>query len=87
MDQLRARLRRLLKVPWLTSEAQAAALEVVEQTDNAGTLQALALRLASAGADEMERIAAGLEQHGQRVEAARARAEARMNQLPDEVIE
>lgn len=66
---------------------RAAMFEAIDETDNAGTLQALALRLASAGADEMERIAAGLEKHGQRVEAARARADAAMNQMPDEVSE
>lgn len=61
-------------------------MEVIDQTDNTGTLQALALRLATAGADEMALIATGLEKHGQRVEAARARADAAMNQRPVEGV-
>lgn len=51
---------------------------MIDETDNAGTLHGLALRLSSASADELQHIAAGLEAHGQRVEAARARADARM---------
>lgn len=56
----------------------------IDKTDNAGTLHAVALRLAGAGADEMDRIAVGLEKYGARKDAAIARADARMNQIPDD---
>lgn len=74
-------------MPWVSPELQAAALEVIEQTDNAGALHGLALRLSTAGADELQAIAAGLEKYGARKEAAIARADARMNQIPVEVAE
>lgn len=65
-------------VPWLTPDQKQAAAQVIDDADSPAVLHALAQRLAVAGSDELEGIAAGLERYGYRVEAARARADARM---------
>lgn len=77
------RLKRMLRVPWVSSEVREAADAAIDAADNSGTLHGLSLRLMSAGGDELERIADGLDAHGQRVEAARARADARMHQIEE----